>query len=70
MKEQVDKNLDSADEMQKEMHNFINILSGMKGAEKLTYDSMQATFIIIKIADLQKRIIRLEEMISNWVKNN
>jgi len=42
----------------------------MKGAEKLTYDSMQATFIIIKIADLQKRIIRLEEMISNWVKNN
>ena len=70
MKEQVDKNLDSADEMQKEMHNFINILSGMKGVEKLTYDSMQATFIIIKIADLQKRIIRLEEMISNWVKNN
>ena len=57
----IDKILTGAENIQKEMHKMIEVISKDPRCKKLSYDSMKDVFFMMKIAELQEQIAILKE---------
>ena len=57
----IDKILTGAENIQKEMHRLIEVISKDPRFKKLSYDSMKDVFFMMKISELQEQVAILKE---------
>ena len=56
----IDKILTSVETIQSEMHAMMEVISKDPRCKKLSYDSIKDVFFMMKIAELQEQVNKLE----------